>query len=124
MPNTRSKGAPLLPYDLEFHKSIRKMVNARELEAQRHGLGLEAEINAERNVQQTAGINQPRPGAQQNAGINQPRAVDDNRGMEGLVPSQRQPIAPRGRAQHPAHMMYEEDDADLDDTVVKPERYV
>ncbi|KAH0716914.1 hypothetical protein KY285_012945 [Solanum tuberosum] len=51
---------------------------------------------------------------QQNVGINQPWAVDDNRGLEGLVPPQRQPIAPKGRAQHPSHMMYEEDDVDLD----------
>ncbi|KAK4717873.1 hypothetical protein R3W88_016211 [Solanum pinnatisectum] len=50
----------------------------------------------------------------QNAGINQPKVVDENRGVEGVVHPQRQPIALRGRAQHPAHMMYEEDDVDLD----------
>ncbi|KAH0773845.1 hypothetical protein KY290_010982 [Solanum tuberosum] len=53
-------------------------------------------------------------GVQQNDGNNQPRVVDENRGVDGLIPPQRQPIAPRGRAQHPAHMMYDEDDADLD----------
>uniref|UniRef100_M1DTX6 Integrase core domain containing protein n=1 Tax=Solanum tuberosum TaxID=4113 RepID=M1DTX6_SOLTU len=60
------------------------------------------------------GINQPRPGVQQNVGINQPRVVDENKGVEGVVHPQRQPIVPRGRAQHPAHMIYEKDDADLD----------
>ncbi|KAH0743086.1 hypothetical protein KY290_031079 [Solanum tuberosum] len=90
------------------------MVNAQELEAQRHRLGLEAEIDAARNVHQTAGINQPKLGVQQNAGINQHRVVDENKEVEGVVHPQHQPIAPRGRAQHPAHMMYEEDDADLD----------
>jgi len=40
--------------------------------------------------------------------------VDENRGVDGLIPPQCKPIAPRGRAQHPAHMMYDEDDADLD----------
>ncbi|KAK4706795.1 hypothetical protein R3W88_033645 [Solanum pinnatisectum] len=49
------------------------MVNAQEIEAQRHRLGLEVEIDATRNVHQTAGINQPRSGVQQNARINQPR---------------------------------------------------
>ncbi|XP_049410609.1 uncharacterized protein LOC125873801 [Solanum stenotomum] len=62
------------------------MVNAQELEAQRQRLGLEAEVAAR--------------GVKQNGGNNQPRV--------------RQPIAPRGRAQHPAHMMYDEDDANLD----------
>ncbi|XP_049394761.1 uncharacterized protein LOC125859068 [Solanum stenotomum] len=76
------------------------MVNAQELEAQRQRLGLEAEVAAR--------------GVQQNGGNNQPRLVDENRGVDGLILPQRQPIAPRGRAQHPAHMMYDEDDADLD----------
>uniref|UniRef100_M1DU26 Uncharacterized protein n=1 Tax=Solanum tuberosum TaxID=4113 RepID=M1DU26_SOLTU len=40
---TRSKGPPLIPYDSELEKSLRKMVNAQELEAQRQRLGLEAE---------------------------------------------------------------------------------
>ncbi|KAK4726889.1 hypothetical protein R3W88_031806 [Solanum pinnatisectum] len=114
MPNTRSKGAPLLPYDPEFQRTLRKMVNAQELEAQRHRLGLEAEIDTAKNVHQTTGINQPRLGFQQNIGINQPRVVEENKWEEGVVYPQHQPIAPRGRAQHPAHMMYEEDDADLD----------
>ncbi|KAH0633175.1 hypothetical protein KY284_035961 [Solanum tuberosum] len=90
------------------------MVNAQELEAQRHIMGLEAEIDAARNVHQTAGIQQPKPGVQQNAGFNQPRVVDENRGVEGVIHPQHQPIAPRGRAHHPTHMMYEKDDADLD----------
>ncbi|KAH0693055.1 hypothetical protein KY285_020152 [Solanum tuberosum] len=90
------------------------MVNAQELVAKRHRLGLEAEIDVVRNVYQTAGINHPRPGFQQNAGINQPRVVEDNRGEEGVVHPKRKPIAQMGRAQHPTHMMYEEDDADLD----------
>ncbi|KAH0679304.1 hypothetical protein KY284_020389 [Solanum tuberosum] len=71
-----------------------------KLEAQRQKLGLEAEAAAR--------------GVQQNGGNNQPRVVDENRGVDGLIPPQRQPIAPRGRAQHPAHMMYDEDNADLD----------
>ncbi|KAK4729915.1 hypothetical protein R3W88_022903 [Solanum pinnatisectum] len=66
MPNTRSKGALLLPYNLEFQRILRKMGSRGE---QRGGRS---------------------------------------------SPSQRQPIAQRGRAQHPAYMMYEEDDADLD----------
>ncbi|KAH0665341.1 hypothetical protein KY285_026547 [Solanum tuberosum] len=70
------------------------MMNAQELKAQRQRLGLEAEA-ATRDVQQ-------------NGGKNQPRVVDENRGVDGLIPPQRQPIAPRGRAQHPAHMMYDE----------------
>ncbi|KAK4709887.1 hypothetical protein R3W88_004400 [Solanum pinnatisectum] len=90
------------------------MVNAQELEARSNRVRLEAHIDAARNVHQIAGINQPRPGFQQNAGINQSRVVEENRGEEGVVHPQRQPIAPRGRAQHPAHMMYVEDDADLD----------
>ncbi|KAK4707280.1 hypothetical protein R3W88_033127 [Solanum pinnatisectum] len=76
------------------------MVNGQELEAQRQRLGLEAEATAR--------------GVQQNSGNNQPRVVDENRGVDRLIPPQRKPIAPRGTAQHPAHMMYDEDDADLD----------
>ncbi|KAH0737921.1 hypothetical protein KY290_036626 [Solanum tuberosum] len=91
------------------------MVNAQELEAQRHRLGQKAEIDAASNVHQTAGINQPRPGFQQNTGINQPRVVVDNRGEEGVAHPQRQLIAQRCKAQHPTHMMYEEDDANLDE---------
>uniref|UniRef100_M1DDH5 Uncharacterized protein n=1 Tax=Solanum tuberosum TaxID=4113 RepID=M1DDH5_SOLTU len=45
-----SKGAPLVPYDPELRKTIRKMVNAQELEAQRLRFGLEAETVA-RGVQ-------------------------------------------------------------------------
>uniref|UniRef100_M1DSJ3 Retrotransposon n=1 Tax=Solanum tuberosum TaxID=4113 RepID=M1DSJ3_SOLTU len=76
------------------------MVNAQEPEAQRQWLGLEAEAAAR--------------GVQQNGDNNQPRVVDRNRAVDGLIPPQRQPIPLRGRAQHPAHMMYDEDDADLD----------
>ncbi|KAK4716479.1 hypothetical protein R3W88_014817 [Solanum pinnatisectum] len=90
------------------------MVNAQELEAQRHRLGLEVEIDAGRNAQKTTGIHQPRPGAQQNARIYQPRTVDDNRKVEGLVLPWHQPIAPRGIARHLSHMMYVEDDVELD----------
>uniref|UniRef100_M1DE12 Integrase core domain containing protein n=1 Tax=Solanum tuberosum TaxID=4113 RepID=M1DE12_SOLTU len=79
-----SKGAPLIPYDLELQKTLRRMVTAQELEAQRERLGLEAEVTAR--------------GVQQNGGNNQPRVVDENRGVDGLVPPQRKPIAPRGRA--------------------------
>ncbi|KAH0706084.1 hypothetical protein KY285_010616 [Solanum tuberosum] len=50
---------------------------------------------------------------QPNAVNNQPRAVDENIAVDGIIPPHRQPIAPRGRAQPPAHMMYEEDDLDL-----------
>uniref|UniRef100_M1DPH7 Integrase core domain containing protein n=1 Tax=Solanum tuberosum TaxID=4113 RepID=M1DPH7_SOLTU len=58
------------------------MVNAQELEAQRQRLGLEAEAAAR--------------GVQQNDGNNQPRVVDANKGVDRLIPPQRQPIAPRG----------------------------
>ncbi|KAK4713655.1 hypothetical protein R3W88_019562 [Solanum pinnatisectum] len=74
MPNTRSKGVPLVSYDPELRKTIRKMVNAQELKA----------------------------------------AVDENIAVDEILPPHRQPIAPRGRPQPPAHMMYEEDDLDLD----------
>lgn len=87
MPNTRTKGAPLYPYDPEFQQILRNMVNAQELEAYRHKLGLEAEIDAVKNVRKTVGINQPRSGAKQPAGINQPRVVDDNRGGRRINPS-------------------------------------
>ncbi|KAH0712190.1 hypothetical protein KY289_008149 [Solanum tuberosum] len=90
MPNTRSKGSPLLPDDPEFQRTLRKMVNAQEQKAQRNRLGLEAEIDAANNVHETA------------------------EGVEGVIHPQHQPISPRGRAQHPTHMMYEEDNVDLD----------
>ncbi|KAH0633365.1 hypothetical protein KY284_036151 [Solanum tuberosum] len=45
---------------------------------------------------------------------NQPRVVDENLAVDGIIPPHRQPITPRGRAQHPAKMMYEEDDLELD----------
>ncbi|KAH0707710.1 hypothetical protein KY289_012786 [Solanum tuberosum] len=103
MPNTRSKGAPLVPFDPELRKTICKMVNALEFEAQRHRFGLEAETIA--NGVQPNGVN------------NDPRAVDENIAVDGIIPPYRQPIAPRGRPQPPAHMMYEEDDIDLDGVV-------
>ncbi|KAK4724306.1 hypothetical protein R3W88_027085 [Solanum pinnatisectum] len=43
MPNTRSMGAILIPYNAEHRKTIHKMVNAQ---AQRQRLGLEAETAA------------------------------------------------------------------------------
>uniref|UniRef100_M1DH23 Integrase core domain containing protein n=1 Tax=Solanum tuberosum TaxID=4113 RepID=M1DH23_SOLTU len=46
MPNTRSKGAPLILYDPELQKTIREMVNTQEIEAQRQRLGLEAKTVA------------------------------------------------------------------------------
>ncbi|KAK4729684.1 hypothetical protein R3W88_022672 [Solanum pinnatisectum] len=46
MPNTISKGAPLIPYDRELSKTICKMVNAQELETQRQRLELEVETAA------------------------------------------------------------------------------
>ncbi|KAH0730014.1 hypothetical protein KY289_001202 [Solanum tuberosum] len=76
------------------------MVNVQELEAQRERLGLEAETAAR--------------SPQQNAMNNPPRVVEQNLGVDEIVPSHRQPLAPRGRAQHPAYMTYEEDDLDLD----------
>ncbi|KAK4713592.1 hypothetical protein R3W88_019499 [Solanum pinnatisectum] len=100
MPNTVSKGVPLIPYDPELWKTIRKMVNAQELEAKRQRLGLEVET--------------PARGIQQNAENNQPRVVEENIGVDELIPPHHQPLAQRGRPQHPTHMMYEEDDLDLD----------
>uniref|UniRef100_M1DK09 Integrase core domain containing protein n=1 Tax=Solanum tuberosum TaxID=4113 RepID=M1DK09_SOLTU len=100
MPNTRSKGVPLVPYDPELRKTIHKMVNAQDLEAQRQRFGLEAKTVAR--------------GIQPNVVNNQPRAVDENIAVDGIIPPHRQPIAPRGRAQLPAHMMYEKDDLYLD----------
>ncbi|XP_049357121.1 uncharacterized protein LOC125821800 [Solanum verrucosum] len=76
------------------------MVNAQELETQRLRFGLEAETVA--RLVQSNGVN------------NQPRAVDENIAVNGIIPPHRQPIAPRDRAQHPPHMMYEEDVLDLD----------
>jgi len=100
MPNTKSKGAPLIPYNTEFWKTIRKMVNAQEREAQRQRLGLEAETAAR--------------GAQQYVVNNPPRVVEENVGVDEIAHPHRQPLAPRGRAQQPAHMVFEEDDLDLD----------
>ncbi|KAK4727043.1 hypothetical protein R3W88_031960 [Solanum pinnatisectum] len=57
MPNIRSKGDSLIPYDPQLWKTIRKME---------------------------------------------------------IAPPNRQPQAPRGRAHQPAHMVFEEDDLDLD----------
>ncbi|KAH0698826.1 hypothetical protein KY284_013041 [Solanum tuberosum] len=76
------------------------MVNAQELEAQRQRLGLEAETAAR--------------GIQHNAVNNLPRVVDEQPGMEEIAPLHCQPLAPRDLAQYPTHMMYEEDDLDLD----------
>ncbi|KAH0679169.1 hypothetical protein KY284_020254 [Solanum tuberosum] len=76
------------------------MVNTQELEAQRQSLGLEAETAAR--------------GAQQNVLNKPPRVVDEHPGVEEIAPPHRQPLAPRGRAQQLAHMMFEEDDLDLD----------
>ncbi|KAH0765023.1 hypothetical protein KY285_000894 [Solanum tuberosum] len=36
------------------------------------------------------------------------------RGVEQIDPPHRQPLAPRGQAQQPTHMAFEEDDLDLD----------
>ncbi|KAH0650331.1 hypothetical protein KY284_030243 [Solanum tuberosum] len=76
------------------------MVNANELEAQRQRLRLEAETTA-RCMHQNA-VNNP------------PRVVEENIAVEEIIPLHRQPIAPMGGAHHPAHMMYEEDDLDMD----------
>ncbi|KAH0765024.1 hypothetical protein KY285_000895 [Solanum tuberosum] len=76
------------------------MVNAHELEAQRQQLGLEAQTAAR--------------GAQQNIVNNPPTVVDEHPGVDEIVPPYRQPLAQRGRAHHPAHIMFEEDDLDLD----------
>ncbi|KAK4716309.1 hypothetical protein R3W88_014647 [Solanum pinnatisectum] len=100
MPNTRCKGATLIPYDPELQKTLHKMVNAQELKAQRQILGLESETVAR--------------GVQQNAMNNLPRVVEENIAVDEIIPPHRQPIAPRGSAQHRAHMMYEEDELDLD----------
>lgn len=40
--------------------------------------------------------------------------VDENKGVHGLIPPQRQLITPKGRAPYPTHMTYEEDHSDLD----------
>ncbi|KAH0698455.1 hypothetical protein KY284_012670 [Solanum tuberosum] len=76
------------------------MVNGQELQAQRQRFGLEAEIVVR--------------GIQLNSVNNPPREVDENIAVDGIIPPHRQPIAPRGRVQPPAHMMYEKDDLDLD----------
>ncbi|KAK4707406.1 hypothetical protein R3W88_033052 [Solanum pinnatisectum] len=100
MPNTRSKGAPLIPYNPELRKTICKMVNTHELEAQRQRLGLDAETTAR--------------GAQQNAVNDPPRVVGEQVEVEEIVPPQHQPIATRGRAPQQPHIVLEEDDLDLD----------
>ena len=69
-------------------------------------------MDAARYMQQTARIGQPRPGIPQNAGLVPPREVDENR--DDVIPPHCPPVAPKGRVQHPAQMMYEEDNADLD----------
>ncbi|KAH0661572.1 hypothetical protein KY284_026503 [Solanum tuberosum] len=76
------------------------MVNAQELEAQRQRFGLEAETIIR--------------GIQSNAVNNPPRVVDENIAVDEIILPHRQPIAPRGRAQHPIGMIYVEDDLDLD----------
>uniref|UniRef100_M1DHL4 Uncharacterized protein n=1 Tax=Solanum tuberosum TaxID=4113 RepID=M1DHL4_SOLTU len=76
------------------------MVNAHELEAQKQQFELEAQTAAR--------------GAQQNIVNNPPRVVDEHPGVEEIVPPHRQPLAPRSRVHHPAHIMFEEDDLDLD----------
>ena len=53
------------------------------------------------------GMSQP-----QNARLVPPRGVDENR--DDVIPPHRPHVAPKGRVQHLAHMMYEEDDVDLD----------
>ncbi|KAH0635968.1 hypothetical protein KY289_035883 [Solanum tuberosum] len=63
-------------------------------------MGLEAEIGA-RGIQQNV-VNNPR------------RVVEEHIGVDEIVPPHRQPLTPRGRAQHPAHLMYKEDNLDLD----------
>ncbi|XP_015162437.1 probable indole-3-pyruvate monooxygenase YUCCA10 [Solanum tuberosum] len=75
-----------------------KNIGTKWLKRQR--LGLEAEANAK--------------GIQQYAVNNLPRVVDEQPGMEEIAPPHRQPLDRRGRAQYPTHMMYEDDDLDLD----------
>lgn len=41
-----------------------------------------------------------------------PSGLDENR--DDVIPPHRPPVAQRGRVQHPAHMMYKEDNANLD----------
>ncbi|KAH0722654.1 hypothetical protein KY289_005698 [Solanum tuberosum] len=77
------------------------MVNAQELEAQRQRFGLEAETIVS--------------GIRPNVVNNPPRVVDENIAVDGIIPPHCQPIAPRGGAQPPTHMMYEEDGLDLDE---------
>ncbi|KAH0765021.1 hypothetical protein KY285_000892 [Solanum tuberosum] len=71
-----------------------------ELEAQRQRLGLEVETTAR--------------GAQQNVVNDPPRVVEEHEGVEKIAPPHRQPLALRGQAQQPAHMVLKEDDLDLD----------
>ena len=53
-------------------------------------------------------------GIQQYVANNLPRVVDEQPGVEEIAHLHRQPLDPRGRAQYPTHMMYEDDDLDLD----------
>lgn len=53
-------------------------------------------------------------GVQPNDLNNKPREVNDNIVVDEIIPPQHKPIAPRGRAYNPTHMMCEEDDIDLD----------
>ncbi|KAH0781409.1 hypothetical protein KY290_001007 [Solanum tuberosum] len=92
--------APLVPYDPELRKTIRKIVNSQELEVQRQRFGLEDET--------VSRVVQP------NVVNNQLRAMNENVALDGIIPPHRQQIDLRGSAQPPAHMMYEEDDLDLD----------
>ncbi|KAH0678885.1 hypothetical protein KY284_019970 [Solanum tuberosum] len=67
---------------------------------ERQRLGLEAETVAR--------------GAQQHAVNNPPRVVEEHERVEEIAPPHRQSLALKGRAQQPAHRVFEEDDLDLD----------
>ncbi|KAK4727100.1 hypothetical protein R3W88_032017 [Solanum pinnatisectum] len=98
MPNTRSKGASLIPNDPELRKMIRKMVNAHELDAQRQRMRQDVETLARRS--------------QNNA--NDPNIVyKENEGVEEIAPPHHQPLAPRGRVQQPTRVEFEENDLEL-----------
>ncbi|KAH0722393.1 hypothetical protein KY289_005437 [Solanum tuberosum] len=84
MPNTRSKGAPLIPYDPKLRNTICKFMNAQELEAQRQRLGLEAKTTAS--------------GAQRNDANDPPRVVKEQEGVEEIAPPHQQAVASRGQA--------------------------
>ncbi|KAH0689146.1 hypothetical protein KY289_016504 [Solanum tuberosum] len=45
---------------------------------------------------------------------NPTRVVEEHEGVEEITPPHRQPPTLRGRAQQPSHMVFEEDDMDLD----------